>query len=232
MPGGVMVSGAGQATQNFFVPRSSNYTIAVQTIYNGKSALRLDDNTVSWAPFLDNSGQSTYWYETKTVALGYGQHTLTLITNSSSAIVNKIVMLSSTGKAFRLEDLAPGDTPNINFTKVSAVHYSLHLGTAGQAFVLFGETYDSSWNGYNGNLRLNHDPVPFHMYWSNLYMIESFGRTTIEVYFEHQESRNATITIWGAGWLLCMGYLSFGYRRRILGLVRRMRKRGEKLVDR
>jgi hypothetical protein len=223
IPKGIMVDGAGQATQNFFVPRNSNYTIAVHILDNGKTTLKLDNNSLGWAPFLDNSGQSNSWYQSNTVALRYGQHQMTIITNSSSTVVDKIVLLSSIATTFRLGDLAPGDSPRVNFTKISSTHYSLQLSSQGPVFILFGETYDSSWNGYDGNLRLNHDPVPFHLYWSNLYELASFGRTTVEVYFEHQESRNAIITIWGSGWILSLGYISFGYRRRIVEFARKMK---------
>jgi hypothetical protein len=50
------------------------------------------------------------------------------------------------------------------------------------------------------------------------------------VYFEHQEGRNAIITIWGAGWLLSVSYLGFGFRRRIVEFARKIKSRGRRWV--
>lgn len=228
-PEGILISGAGQASQTFLVPRLSNYTIAIQVSGSGKLFLRLDNRTLGLAPFLDNAGQSASWYQSDSLSLGYGEHKMTLITNSSSAVVTKIVMLSSTVGIFRLEDLAPGPPPKLSFTKLSSAHYKLQVIAQGPVYMLFGETYDPSWNAYDGNVRLDHEPVPFHMYWSNLFKAESLKLTTVEVYFEHQAGRNAVVTIWGVGWLMSLSYVSFGYRRKIVGLAKRVRSRGRRV---
>jgi hypothetical protein len=150
---------------------------------------------------------------------------MTVITNSSSSIVDKIVMLSSIGKTFRLQDLAPGVAPSISFSKTSSTHYALQISSEGPVFVLFGETYDASWNARIGNVVLNHQSVPFHMYWSTLYTSANLSQTKVEVNFDQQEQRNAIITIWGVGWLLSLSYVSFASRERIVRLSRKLKSR-------
>jgi hypothetical protein len=224
---GVAVSGIGQASQNFFVPRDSNYTIAVRVASSGGLTLRIDKDTLTSEPFSATFGQLTSWYQSNSIALRNGEHTLTVIANGTSTVVDKILMLSSIGKTFRLQDLAPGDAPSISFTKTSSTHFSLQLNAQGPVFVMFGETYDSSWNAYDGIVKLDHESLPFHMYWSNLYTFARFGQTTVEVYFEHQQARNTIVEIWGIGWLFSLAYVSFGYRDRILGFARKVKRRGK-----
>jgi hypothetical protein len=224
-PEGVMVTGVGQGSQDFFVPRNSNYTIAIHVVSNGKITLRMDSHTLGSELVRDSIGQSTSWYQSDSIPLGYGEHRMTVITNSSSSIVDKIVMLSSIGKTFRLQDLAPGVAPSISFSKTSSTHYALQISSEGPVFVLFGETYDASWNARIGNVVLNHQSVPFHMYWSTLYTSANLSQTKVEVNFDQQEQRNAIITIWGVGWLLSLSYVSFASRERIVRLSRKLKSR-------
>ncbi len=230
-PAGIALTGAGHASQNFFVPRTSNYTIAIRLTTNGNVTLKVDSIELGSGLFSDNQWQSTTWYQSDNVVLGQGEHELTVITTGSSTIVEKIVMLSSTGRTFRLEDLAPGPAPIVSFSEMSPTHYSLTINAQGPLFVLFGETYDPSWNAYGGRVLLKHQAVPFHMYWSNLYIIGSSDGTTIEVYFEHQATRNTIIVIWGAGWLLSLAYVSFAYRNRAFTFLQKMKPRSKKQFE-
>lgn len=224
----VELSGDGQAVHSFYVPRDSYYTMAVRAKSQGVFSISVDGMNLSIAPvsLLEAESGQFEWYQSQDRFLGVGDHKLTLSVSGSQTILDKIVMISSIGGPARLEDFALGQAADLEMTKIGTTQYSVKITSESPTFIVFGESYHPEWKADVNGVKLNHLPLPFHMYWSNVFYLEKSGQTLVEISFEKQETRNATVALWAVGWASSLAYIGLASRGRITRAIRNLGRKG------
>jgi hypothetical protein len=218
--------GDGQSTQSFYVPRGSNYTIAVRAESRGVPSMSIDGINLhisSVSPFSVASGEFN-WYEGLGQFLGIGSHKLTISASGNQTVLDKIVMISSISGHGRLEDFTQGSAANVEMTKISTTQYNVKISSESPTYVVFGETYHPDWNAYFNGLKLPHLPLPLQMYWSNVFYLAKNGQSLVEISFDRQGMRNTLVALWAMGWASSLGYIGIASRSRIARTIRNFRK--------
>jgi hypothetical protein len=173
---------------------------------------------------LDSGSDQLNWYESQNRFLGIGNHTLTVSASGNQTVFDKIVMISSTKGPGRLEDFAQGSSTNLEMTKIATTEYTAKITSESPAFVVLGETYHSDWNAYVNGVKLSHLPLPFQMYWSNVFFLGKSGQNLVDISFGRQVMRNTLVAFWAVGWASSLAYIGISSRSGIARMILKLKK--------
>jgi len=198
------------------IPKTGWYKMATRSTSANINGANLNFTQMNYGD--DNNK----WYESEPIYLKDGTHEVSF-PYGNIKILDSILAFSIDSKNDTLVNFfAPKfNVANLSVQKLSETEYQVQIKADNPVFIVLGEPYHLSWNGYVSLNKLTHFTA---FLYANGFYLDKMGGTSLKIVFEKQNARNLQVTISAMAWTLLLVSLSYVSKSEILRLYKLVRK--------